>query len=405
MGLAPYGRPKYKKIIFENIVDLKSDGSFWLDQSYFNYATGLTMINKKFENLFGSSSRKPEIDNIDQFHMDIAASIQVVIEEIIIKILSSIYKEYKIKNLCLAGGVALNCVVNGKIKKEKIFENIWIQPASGDAGGAIGCSLATWFHELGNIRKINTTDSMRGSFLGPSYEQDIIEKELEDCGAKFKVFDEKKIIELTASELTNDKIIGWFQGSMEFGPRSLGARSIIADPRSKKMQKNLNLKIKFRESFRPFAPSVLREDLSEWFDADYDSPYMLFVEKVKNNKCFKLNKKQKKLFGIDKINTIRSIIPAVTHVDYTSRFQTVHKETNSKFHSLISEFKRLTDCPILVNTSFNVRGEPIVCKPKDAFKCFMGTDIDILVIGNCILYKINQDKNLINTYKDKYKLD
>jgi len=405
MGLAPYGEPQYKELILDTLIDLKEDGSFRLDQSYFNYSTGLTMVNEKFVNLFGEPVRKPDVDKLTQFHMDIAASIQEVTEHIILTMTRSLAKEYKIPNLCMAGGVALNCVANGKILKDKSFEKIWIQPASGDAGGALGGALAVWHKELNKPRIVNPNDSMQGSYLGPSYDQNSIEKELSACGANFESMSEDEMIEQTAHSLSNDMAVGWFQDRMEFGPRSLGCRSILADARSEKMQKSLNLKVKFRESFRPFAPSVLIEDVSEWFDADYDSPYMLMVDQVNEKQRIEMTLKEESLFGIDKLNIKKSSIPAVTHVDYSARIQTVHKSTNPKYHALISKFKEKTGCPVVVNTSFNVRGEPIVCSPEDAFKCFMGTDLDILVVGGCFLRKNKQDKSLIEDYKDKYELD
>ena len=405
MGLAPYGEPQYKELILDTLIDLKEDGSFRLDQSYFNYSTGLTMVNEKFVNLFGEPVRKPDVDKLTQFHMDIAASIQEVTEHIILTMTRSLAKEYKIPNLCMAGGVALNCVANGKILRDKSFEKIWIQPASGDAGGALGGALAVWHKELNKPRKVNPNDSMQGSYLGPSYDQKSIEKELSACGANFESMSEDEMIEQTAHSLSKDMAVGWFQDRMEFGPRSLGGRSILADARSEKMQKSLNLKVKFRESFRPFAPSVLIEDVSDWFDADYDSPYMLMVDQVNEKQRIEMNLKEESLFGIDKLNIKRSSIPAVTHVDYSARIQTVHKSTNPKFHALITKFKEKTGCPVVVNTSFNVRGEPIVCSPEDAFKCFMGTDLDILVVGGCLLRKHKQDKSLIENYKDKYELD
>ncbi len=404
MGLAPYGEPKYKKLIIKELIDLKEDGSFRLDMKYFNFASGLTMTNKNFSNLFGQTVRDPAKDRITQFHMDLASSIQAVTEEIVLMLSRSIAKEYKIKNLCLAGGVALNCVANGKILKEKYFENIWIQPAAGDAGGSLGAALAYWHNELKKPRDI-FADQMKGSFLGPKFDNDEVERNLKKLNANFKKLNQKEIISLTAKNLSNDKIVGWFQGRMEFGPRALGARSILADPRSEKMQKELNLKIKFRESFRPFAPSVLREQVSNWFDLDIDSPYMLLVAEIEKSKKIKISKKDVNLFGIDKLNIKRSSIPAVTHVDYSARIQTVHRETNQKYYDLIHEFNNITGCPVLVNTSFNVRGEPIVCSINDAFNCFMGTDIDILVIENCILFKDEQDKNLLKNYKDKFELD
>ena len=405
MGLAPYGEAKYKKLILDKLVDLKPDGSFRLDQDYFNYATGLTMVNQKFADLFGEPVRKPDTEKITQFHMDIAASIQAVTEEVVLTITRSLAKEYSMPNLCMAGGVALNCVANGKILRDNSFKDIWIQPASGDAGGAVGAALAVWHKELNKPRKVNLGDSMKGSYLGPSYSQKFIEKQLSSFGANFDSVGEGQMIEQTAQALSDGKAIGWFQDRMEFGPRSLGGRSILGDPRSEQMQKTLNLKVKYRESFRPFAPSVLREDIADWFECDFDSPYMLLVDKVKENKRIEMTKEEKSLFGIDKLNIKRSSIPAVTHVDYSARIQTVHKETNSKYHALITRFKEKTGCPVLVNTSFNVRGEPIVNTPEDAFKCFMGTELDMLVIGNCILKKELQDISLVESYIDKYELD
>ena len=405
MGLAPYGEPKYKDVIMRELIDLKNDGSFKLNMKYFNYATGLTMTNQKFSNLFKNPVRDPKKDLLTQFHMDIAASIQSVTEEIILKLTKSISKEFDSRNLCLAGGVALNCVANGKILKEKIFDNLWIQPAAGDAGGALGAALAFWFKELNNPREVNLKDEMMGSYIGPSFSEELIEKKLKLLNANFQKLSEENLINIVAKELNNEKIVGWFQGRMEFGPRALGSRSIIADPRSDKMQKELNLKIKFRESFRPFASSVLREDLKDWFEIDYDSPYMLLVSNVKKDVQIPMSEKSKKLFGIEKLNIKRSSIPAVTHVDYSSRIQTVHKDTNPKYHKLLSQFKINTGCPILVNTSFNVRGEPIVCTIEDAFRCFMGTNLDILVCENFILYKEKQDQDLIVNYKNKLELD
>jgi len=404
MGLAPYGEPVYEDKI-KKLIDIKSDGSFRLDQKYFNYSTGLTMTNDKFEILFGQKRRDPQNENITQFHMDIAASIQKVTEEIMIKLAKSIRHEYRIRNLCLAGGVALNCVANGKILKEKIFDNIWIQPAAGDAGGSLGAALALWHIDQGNKRTVNLIDDMNGSYLGAEYNQEEIERQLKAAGANFETFKYEELIDRTTKYLSNEKAIGWFQGRMEFGPRALGARSILGDPRSDKMQKNLNLKVKYRESFRPFAPSVLREDLSEWFDINVDSPYMLLVANINPNKKIEMNDEQKNLFGVDKLNIKRSEIPAVTHVDYTARIQTVTKNTNNRYYDLISKFKEKTGCPVIINTSFNVRGEPIVNTPIDAFNCFMGTDLDYLVIGNCILDKSKQDFNLKKDYKNEFELD
>ena len=404
MGLAPYGNPIYEDKIKE-LVDIKDDGTFRLDQKYFNYATGLTMTNNKFNKLFDQKPRNPQTDKISQFHMDIAASIQKVTEEIMIKLVKAIRKEYKIKNLCLAGGVALNCVANGKILKEKIFENIWIQPAAGDAGGSLGAALALWYIDQKNPREVNLNDDMKGSYLGTEFTQEEIEKELNSIGAHFEKKNYEELIDITSDFLSKEKAIGWFQGRMEFGPRALGGRSILGDPRSDKMQKNLNLKVKYRESFRPFAPSVLREDVSDWFDMNVESPYMLLVANIKSDKKIEMSDEQKKLFGIDKLNVKRSEIPAVTHVDYSSRIQTVSKETNKKYYDLIDKFKEKTGCPVIVNTSFNVRGEPIVNTPTDAFNCFMGTNLDYLVIGNCILDKKLQNQDLKRTYQNKFEKD
>ena len=404
MGLAPYGKPKYKDLIIKELMDLKEDGSFKLNMKYFNYATGLTMTNKKFSNLFGQPVRDPKKDLLTDFHMDIASSIQAVTEEVVLRLTRDIAKEYKIKNLCLAGGVALNCVANGKILRENNFENIWIQPAAGDAGGSLGAALAYWHRELDKPRE-DLKDKMKGAYLGPRHEASSIERNLKSLKAVYKEKTSSEISSLVAKELANSKTVGWFQGRMEFGPRALGARSILADPRSEKMQKELNLKIKFRESFRPFAPSVLREDVKEWFEIDYDSPYMLLVSDVKKEKQITMSEKDNKLFGIDKLNIKRSSIPAITHVDYSARIQTVHKETNPKYYDLINEFKKITNCPVLVNTSFNVRGEPIVCSVEDAFNCFMGTNLDVLVIENFILFKEDQDKSLLKDYKNKFELD
>ena len=405
MGLAPYGTPKYKDKIYNNLIDVKEDGSFNLNQDYFNYATGLTMINKKFCNLFGRKNRDSEKDKVEQFHMDIAASIQIVTEEIMIKLVKFLKAEYKINNLCLAGGVALNCVANGKILEENLFDNIWIQPAAGDAGGSLGAALAYWYLEMKEDRKDIQNDEMQGSYLGPYYNLEQIEEELKELGASYQVLDEEELIDKTTDEIIKGNAIGWFQGRMEFGPRALGGRSIIGDPRSEKMQKILNLKVKYRESFRPFAPSVLREKVNDWFELKTVSPYMLLVAKVKSEKLIKMSKEDEKLFGIDKLNIKRSEIPAVTHVDYSARVQTVDKETNPKYHKLIEKFNSKTNCPVLINTSFNVRGEPIVNTPKDAFNCFMGTELDNLIIGNCFLEKEKQSKNLFVDYKNKFELD
>ena len=405
MGLAPYGSPKYVDKIKKNLVDIKEDGSFRLDQNFFNYSTGLTMTNKKFHNLFGQEPRDSKKDQITQFHMDVAASIQKVTEDIILKMCVSLRKEYNISNLCLAGGVALNCVANGKILKSKIFDNIWIQPAAGDAGGSLGAALAYWYLELNNERNDTNKDEMRGSYLGPSYSNENIEKSLKQIGAKYEFIESEILIDKVADDLSKGNAIGWFQGRMEFGPRALGGRSILGDPRSETMQKNLNLKVKYRESFRPFAPSVLREDVNKWFDLNNDSPYMLIVSDVSKDKQNQMSEDEKRLFGIDKLNIKRSEIPAVTHVDYSARIQTVHKETNKMYYNLIKKFKEITNCPVIVNTSFNVRGEPIVNSPEDAFNCFMGTELDNLVIGNYYLQKNKQDSSLKKDYTSSFELD
>ena len=405
MGLAPYGEPKFKNLILDKLIDLKEDGTFRLNMEFFDYATGLKMTNEKFSKLFGKPVRNSRKDLLTQFHMNIASSIQVVTEEIVLRLARSIAKDNESKNLCMSGGVALNCVANGKILKEKIFENIWIQPAAGDAGGALGAALALWHKELKQERLTSLKDNMRGSYLGPSFNNDEILDKLTTLGADFEKLSEEDLLKITAKELSKEKIIGWFQGRMEFGPRALGARSIIADPRSETMQKKLNLKVKFRESFRPFAPSVIREDLSEWFDLDCDSPYMLLVADVKNNIKKEMTEEEKKLFGIKKLNVKRSDIPAVTHVDYSARIQTVHENTNPRYYKLIKNFKNITKCPVLVNTSFNVRGEPIVCSIEDAYKCFMGTDLDILVCGDFILYKEKQNNQSSRNYKNKFSTD
>ena len=405
MGLAPYGEPRYKSLILDKLLDIKDDGTFMLNQEYFNYSTGLTMTNTKFDNLFGQKPRDSRQEQITQFHMDIASSIQSVTEDIMIKLTRSLKNEYNISNLCLAGGVALNCVANGKIKNENVFKNLWIQPAAGDAGGALGAALALWHIEQNQIRKINLKDDMKGSYLGPEYLQGEIESQLNELGAKYKVLKEEEVIKNTVNDLTKGKAVGWFQGRMEFGPRALGARSILADARSSSMQKKLNLKVKYRESFRPFAPSVLREDVSEWFHLNSDSPYMLLVSNVEEKKCIEMDSNQKKLFGINQLNVKRSEIPAVTHVDYSARIQTVHQETNPKYYNLLLHFKKGTGCPVIVNTSFNVRGEPIVNTPEDAFNCFMGTELDALAIGNCYLEKKDQVVSSKTDYKNKYQLD
>ena len=405
MGLAPYGTPIYSDLIVNNLIDIKEDGTFRLNQKFFNYATGLTMTNSNFDNLFGKKPRDPNEEELTQFHMDIAASIQKVTEEIMVKLAISLKKEFNVSNLCLAGGVALNCVANGKILKEKIFDNIWVQPAAGDAGGSLGAALALWHIEQNNPRTVNPNDDMQGSYLGPEYTQKQIEEQLNNVGAKYSILNEEDLIEKTSKDLSSGEAIGWFQGRMEFGPRALGGRSILGDPRSTKMQKNLNLKVKYRESFRPFAPSILREDLSNWFDINVDSPYMLMVANIKKNKTIPMNDEEKKLFGIEKLNIKRSEIPAVTHVDYSARIQTVHQETNRKYFKLIKKFKEKTGCPVIVNTSFNVRGEPIVNTPVDAFNCFMGTELDKLIIGNCYLAKKEQNSSLKKDYSKEFALD
>ncbi len=406
MGLAPYGKPIYKDIIKEKLINIKEDGTFRLNLKYFDYATGLKMINSKFENLFHNKARTSENEHLTQFHMDIAASIQTVIEEIVLKIVSALANEYETNNLCLAGGVALNCVANGKILKSGLFKNIWIQPASGDAGGSLGAALAYWFKELNKNRTSKLAeDKMRGSYLGPNFTNREVEKSLNSLKAKYEKYEDEKLFTLIAEEIKNEKTVGWFQGKMEFGPRALGARSIIADPRSSKMQKELNLKIKFRESFRPFAPSILKEDLNQWFEMKSESPYMLLVAPLKNEHKIKISKNDENLFGINKLNIKRSVIPAVTHVDYSARVQTVNIETNPRYYKLLKKFKELTGCPLLVNTSFNVRGEPLVCSIEDAYNCFMGTNLDILVCENFVLFKDQQDQNLLRNYKTKFKLD
>ena len=405
MGLAPYGMPKYKDLILEHLVDLKEDGSFRLNQKYFNYSAGLTMTSKALEDLFGLPVRKPETDQLTQFHMDIAASVQAVTEEIMLRITRDLAREHGIRNLCMAGGVALNCVANGKILRDGAFDNVWVQPAAGDAGGALGAACAAWHQELGNPRQVTSGDQMQGAYLGPSFEDDEIAEELTRAGAKFTTYENGELVDQTAQALADGKAVGWFQGRMEFGPRALGARSILGDPRSESMQKTLNLKVKYRESFRPFAPSVLREDVADWFELDGDSPYMLIVADVQEKIRRQMTDEENDLFGIDKLNVKRSEIPAVTHVDYSARIQTVHQDTNPAYHALISKFKDLTGCSLVVNTSFNVRGEPIVCTPTDAFRCFMGTDIEVLSIGNCLLRKEDQDPALSENYETKYELD
>ena len=405
MGLAPYGEPKYTAIIKEHLLDLKEDGSFRLNMQYFDYCVGLTMTNAKFDGLFGLPARKPE-EELTQMHMDIAASIQAVTEEIVLRITRALQQETGLDNLCLAGGVALNCVANGKILKDNAFKNIWIQPAAGDAGGALGAALAAYHQHEGKPRVAHTgRDGMAGAYLGPTYGLEQIESALTQVGAKFTSYSQDDMITHVADALANEKVVGWFQGRMEFGPRALGGRSILADPRSPQMQKKLNLKIKYRESFRPFAPSVLRQDVADWFDLDTDSPYMLLVADVHPDRHLKMTEAEQALFGIDKLNVPRSDIPAVTHVDYSARVQTVYEDTNPAYHALISRFKALTNCPVVVNTSFNIRGEPIVCTPEDAFRCFMGTEMDVLVVGNTILRKEDQNPELLTQYQDQFVLD
>ncbi|MEI7867603.1 MAG: carbamoyltransferase [Candidatus Methylumidiphilus sp.] len=406
MGLAPYGNPRFADTILSNLIDLKEDGSFRLDMSYFDYCTGLTMTNGKFHELFGGAPRKPE-QRLAQREMDLAASIQAVTEEVVLRLTRSIAKETGMKNLCLAGGVALNCVANGKVLRDGHFKNIWIQPAAGDAGGALGAALAGYhlYQHQPRILDASGRDAMKGSYLGPSFDQEDIERRLRKVGARFQVLDDEAIIEASATALAEEKALGWFQGRMEFGPRALGGRSILGDARSPSMQSVLNLKVKYRESFRPFAPSVLGEDVADWFELDSDSPYMLLVADVAKSKRFAMTAEQEALFGIEKLNVPRSEIPAVTHVDYSARIQTVHAETNPRYHALIARFKEKTGCPVIVNTSFNVRGEPIVGTPEDAFRCFMGTEIERLAVGNCWLIKEEQDSGLQQNYETKFELD
>lgn len=405
MGLAPYGEPKYAKLIYEHLLDLKLDGSFRLDQNYFDYCTGLKMTSPKFDELFGAPPRNPE-ELLTQRHMDLAASVQAVTEEVLLRLTRSIARETNLRNLCLAGGVALNCVGNGKILRDSKFDKIWIQPAAGDAGGALGAALAAYyvFQEQPRIAD-GELDAMHGSYLGPSFTQLEIEQRLAACGAKFEILSEDELHVRCAQQLAAGRALAWFQGRMEFGPRALGGRSILGDARSPSMQKNLNLKVKFRESFRPFAPSVLREHVAEWFELDEDSPYMLLVADVRREKRREISEIESMLFGIEKLNVARSEIPAVTHVDYSARIQTVHRETNPRYFSLLTAFHELTGCPVLVNTSFNVRGEPIVGTPEDAFKCFMGTGLEDMAIGNCFLRKELQDPALLLNYETAFELD
>ncbi len=405
MGLAPYGSPRFAKQIWDHLIDLKADGSFRLNLDYFNYCTGLTMTNSKFDKLFEGPRRKPE-ELLTQRHMDLAASVQVVLEEVVLRMTRALAGETGKKNLCLAGGVALNCVANGRLLRDGHFEKIWIQPAAGDAGGALGAALAAYHSFNGQPRKSNRCcDNMKGSYLGPEFSQADIERRLTAAGAKYMVLGDNELLDACAGALESEKAVGWFQGRMEFGPRALGGRSILGDARSPKMQSMLNLKVKFRESFRPFAPSVLREHVCEWFELDQDSPYMLLVANVLEQRRRPMTEAEQGLFGIEKLNVPRSEIPAVTHVDYSARIQTVHKETNPRYHALIQRFNRRTGCPVIVNTSFNVRGEPIVGTPEDAFRCFMGTDMEVLAIGNCFLRKEDQDSRLTKDYKFAFELD
>jgi carbamoyltransferase len=405
MGLAPYGEPKYVGLIREHLIDIKEDGSFALDMSYFNYCTGLTMTNEKFHTLFGGPPRQGE-SRLGQREMDLAASIQQITEEVVIKLAKGVARTTGERNLCLAGGVALNCVANGKLLREGVFDNLWIQPAAGDAGGAIGAALCAYHLTCNQPRKvIGSGDGMKGSYLGPEYSRAEIVERLTRAGAVFTLHSEGEVIEHTARALAEGKAVGWMSGRMEFGPRALGARSIIADARSASMQKLLNLKVKYRESFRPFAPSVLREDVAQWFEMDTDSPYMLLVADVSKDRQRPMTAAEQALFGIDKLNVPRSCIPAVTHVDYSARVQTVHRDTNPRYHRLITRFKELTGCPVIVNTSFNVRGEPIVCSPEDAFRCFMGTGLDMLVVGDAVLQKAAQSQAVAADYKEMYELD
>jgi carbamoyltransferase len=405
MGLAPYGEPRFAQTILDHLIDLKPDGSFRLDQTYFNYCTGLSMTNGRFDALFGGKPRG-ESDPLTQREMDLAASIQAVTEEVVLRLTRSIATETGAKNLCLAGGVALNCVANGKILRDGKFEKLWVQPASGDAGGALGAALAAYHLHLGQPRlPLNTLDAMQGTYLGPGFSQDEIERRLAACGAVFETLPADELIDATVAALVEDRAVGWFQGRMEFGPRALGNRSILGDPRSPTMQKTLNLRVKYRESFRPFAPSVLREDVADWFECDSDSPYMLICADVAEKRRAGPSDGDAMLTGVDKVNAVRSEIPAVTHVDYSARIQTVHRETNPRYHALLSAFKAKTGCPVLVNTSFNVRGEPIACTPEDAFRCLMGTEIETLVVGDCLLRKERQDPALKLDYRNVFDPD
>jgi|TARA_B100001971_G_scaffold22026_1_gene17162 carbamoyltransferase len=405
MGLAPYGEPKYVDLILDNLVDLKEDGSFRLNMRYFNYATGLTMTNQKFSELFGAPPRTAESD-LSQHEMDIARSIQVVTEEIVLRLANTIHRELKVDYLCLAGGVALNCVSNGRLLKEGPFKDIWIQPASGDAGGAVGSALAIWYEYLDKPRLAQPSDAMHGSYLGPRPADQSIVDYLDSIGATYRSLDDDELIREAAQMIADENVVGWFQGRMEFGPRALGGRSIIGDPRSTKMQSIMNLKIKYRESFRPFAPAVKADKVSDWFNIESKSPYMLMVANVAADKCLSMTEEQKQLFGIEKLNIPRSEIPAVTHVDYSARIQTVHEETNPRFYQLLDAFESLTGCPVLVNTSFNVRGEPIVCTPEDAYRCFMRTEMDYLVMENVICAKSDQPEWQENAdWQTEFELD
>jgi carbamoyltransferase len=405
MGLAPYGEPKYTKLIYDNLIDVKPDGSFRLNLEYFEYCTGLRMTNGKFEALFGGPARDPD-EPLTTHHMDLAASIQAVLDEVVLRLTRSLRADTGMKNLCMAGGVALNCVSNGKILRDGKFENIWIQPAAGDAGGALGAALAGYYLYRDQPRKMaEEGDQMAGSYLGPAFGQSEIAERLRAAGARFHAVEDCPLIGMCADALNAGQALGWFQGRMEFGPRALGARSILGDARSPTMQSVLNLKVKYRESFRPFAPSVLREDVQDWFELDVDSPYMLLVSHVVENRRRQMSPEEQALFGIAKLNVPRSEIPAVTHIDYSARIQTVHRETNPRYHALLSAFKERTGCPVIVNTSFNVRGEPIVCTPEDAFRCFMGTEIEVLAVGNCFLRKEEQDPSLAKTYANAFERD
>ena len=405
MGLAPYGTPRFAKLIKDELIDIKEDGSFWMNQKYFDYCTGLQMTNAEFSKLFGMPVRRADSELLTQFHMDVAASLQAVTDDIVVALTRSLANEHGLRNLCLAGGVALNCVANGKVLRDGAFQGIWIQPAAGDAGGAVGAAYAAWHLELGKDRRVANHDTMQGAYLGPQFNQVEVGNRLRNIGAVFEVVDDEELVARTADTLADGKIVGWFQGRMEFGPRALGARSILGDPRSPSMQKTMNLRIKYRESFRPFAPSVLREDVGDWFELAEDSPYMLLVADVRKERRRAMTHEEESLFGIDKLNVPRSTIPAVTHVDYSARVQTVHQETNPRYHALLAAFKARTGVPILVNTSFNVRGEPIVCTPEDAFRCFMGTELDMLVCGNAILLKSHQQAGQVPDHKQQFELD